>query len=128
MLLDRTLPAMLRKQTWDGQPARGVADPDGTSSAAPAETAPAEASSTAHLSARNVRIEYRAPRERASDVTLAVDNANLELQRSDFVCIVGPSGCGKTTFLNAVAGFLPIQGGRLELDGRDIPGPGPDRA
>jgi NitT/TauT family transport system ATP-binding protein len=84
--------------------------------------------SPAHLSARNVRIEYRAPGSSASDVTLAVDNANLELHRSDFVCVVGPSGCGKTTFLNAVAGFLPIQGGTLELDGRDIPGPGPDRA
>jgi NitT/TauT family transport system ATP-binding protein len=82
----------------------------------------------AHLSARSVRIEYRAPGTSSSDVTLAVDNANLELQRSDFVCVVGPSGCGKTTFLNAVAGFIPIQGGTLELDGRDIPGPGPDRA
>ena len=117
---------MLRKQTWEGaQPMRGLSDPAGDP---PVAEAPAEAPSTAHLSARNVRIEYRAPRESASDVTLAVDNANLELQRSDFVCIVGPSGCGKTTFLNAVAGFLPIQGGRLELDGRDIPGPGPDRA
>lgn len=44
------------------------------------------------------------------------------------MCIVGPSGCGKTTLLNAVAGFIPIQGGSLTLDGRDIPGPGPDRA
>ena len=83
---------------------------------------------SAHLSARNVRIEYRAPGSSASDVTLAVDNANLELQQGDFVCVVGPSGCGKTTFLNAIAGFLPIQGGTLELDGRTIPGPGPDRA
>jgi NitT/TauT family transport system ATP-binding protein len=82
----------------------------------------------AHLSARAVRIEYRAPRASDSDVTLAVDNANLELRQGDFVCVVGPSGCGKTTFLNAVAGFLPIQGGTLELDGRAIPGPGPDRA
>ncbi|HEY0453851.1 ABC transporter ATP-binding protein [Actinophytocola sp.] len=82
----------------------------------------------AHLQATSVRIEYRAPGAADSDVTLAVDNANLELLRSDFVCVVGPSGCGKTTFLNAVAGFLPIQGGSLKLDGKDIPGPGPDRA
>jgi NitT/TauT family transport system ATP-binding protein len=117
---------MLRKQTLEGaQPVRGSSDPAGSPSVA---DTPAEASRTAHLSARNVRIEYRAPSESASDVTLAVDNANLELQRSDFVCVVGPSGCGKTTFLNAVAGFLPIHGGSLELDGRDIPGPGPDRA
>jgi ABC-type nitrate/sulfonate/bicarbonate transport system ATPase subunit len=88
----------------------------------PANTAPA------HLSARDVRIEYRATGAGASDSTLAVDNVNLELPVGQFVCIVGPSGCGKTTFLNAVAGFLPIQGGHLELDGRAVPGPGPDRA
>jgi NitT/TauT family transport system ATP-binding protein len=88
----------------------------------------ATADAPAHLSARGVRIEYRAPGASASDAMLAVDNANLELRRSDFVCVVGPSGCGKTTFLNAIAGFLPIQGGTLELDGRGIPGPGPDRA
>jgi NitT/TauT family transport system ATP-binding protein len=106
-----------------------------TASGADAGTRPAEASASAgegagaaHLSARNVRIEYRAPGNSTSETTLAVDNANLELNRSDFVCVVGPSGCGKTTFLNAVAGFLPIQGGSLELDGRTIPGPGPDRA
>jgi NitT/TauT family transport system ATP-binding protein len=82
----------------------------------------------AHLTASNVRIEYRAPGTADSDITLAVDNANLELSRSDFVCIVGPSGCGKTTLLNAIAGFIPINGGTLQLDGADIPGPGPDRA
>jgi NitT/TauT family transport system ATP-binding protein len=83
---------------------------------------------TAHLLAADVRIEYRAPGANDSDITLAVDNANLELSRSDFVCIVGPSGCGKTTLLNAIAGFIPIQGGSLQLEGREIPGPGPDRA
>jgi NitT/TauT family transport system ATP-binding protein len=106
-----------------------MTEPAGEAPGAPAAVDPAGAvDGPAHLSARNVRIEYRAPGASDSDVTLAVDNANLELRRSDFVCVVGPSGCGKTTFLNAVAGFLPIQGGSLELDGRDIPGPGPDRA
>lgn len=57
-----------------------------------------------------------------------MENLNLALSRGDFVCVVGPSGCGKTTFLNAVAGFLPITSGSLTLDGRAIPGPGPDRA
>jgi NitT/TauT family transport system ATP-binding protein len=41
---------------------------------------------------------------------------------------VGPSGCGKTTFLNAVAGFLPISAGALTLEGGPITKPGPDRA
>lgn len=77
-----------------------------------------------HLHARDVRIEYTASRE----PTLAVDGVNLDLERNDFVCLVGPSGCGKTTFLNAVAGFLPVDGGTLRFDGADIPGPAPARA
>ena len=84
-------------------------------------------SQPAHLVAHRVQIEYRNPESRESP-TLAVADVSLEVARNDFVCIVGPSGCGKTTFLNAVAGFLPIQGGVLRLDGDDIPGPGPDRA
>lgn len=95
--------------------------------AAPPQGA-SESGAVAHLEAAGVRIEYRAPGAPDEDVTLAVESVDLRLSRSDFVCVVGPSGCGKTTFLNAVAGFLPINGGRLQLDGRDIPGPGPDRA
>ena len=75
----------------------------------------------AHLEADQVRIEYRNSDTRESP-TLAVDGVSLDVARNDLVCIVGPSGCGKTTFVNAVAGFIPIQGGVLRLDGDDIPG------
>jgi len=81
---------------------------------------------TAHLEARDVLIQYSKPG--STEVVTAVDGCDLTLERGDFICIVGPSGCGKTTFLNAVAGFVATTGGRLELDGRAIPGPGPDRA
>ncbi|GAB2965249.1 ABC transporter ATP-binding protein [Amycolatopsis acidiphila] len=81
-----------------------------------------------HLQAIGVSIGYPGSGGSGTEVSPAVDRVDLVLSRGDFVCIVGPSGCGKTTFLNAVAGFLPITGGSLKLDGRDIPGPGPDRA
>lgn len=80
----------------------------------------------AHLEARGVVIEY--PKPGTTEVTTAVDGCDLTVERGDFVCIVGPSGCGKTTLLNAVAGFVKIAEGVLELDGSAIPGPGPDRA
>lgn len=110
-----------------GTSADGLDGPrgDGTPRAASSSLVSA---GSAHLKATNVRIEYRAPGASDSAVTLAVEDVNLELARNDFVCVVGPSGCGKTTMLNAVAGFLPINGGSLQLDGRNIPGPGPDRA
>ena len=66
--------------------------------------------------------------KRASDYTLACDDHEFEVSRGEFVAIVGPSGCGKTTFLSAVAGLLPIAAGRLELDGHQIHGPGPERS
>lgn len=92
----------------------------------PAHVAGAPAEGAAHLEARNVLIEY--PKPGSNEVTTAVDGCDLSLDRGDFVCIVGPSGCGKTTFLNAVAGFVKVAGGTLELDGRAIARPGPDRA
>jgi len=79
-----------------------------------------------HLVARDLLIQY--PKRGSNEVVTAVESCDLELKRGDFVCLVGPSGCGKTTVLNAVAGFVPITGGSLQLDGRTIPGPGPDRA
>ena len=80
----------------------------------------------AKLRASEVTIHYWI--ERSSRPFLAVNGASLEIRPAEFVSIVGPSGCGKTTFLNAVDGLLPISGGALELNGRPIAHPGPDRA
>lgn len=86
-----------------------------------------ESASEPHLRVADVSIAYAAERN-TEGLLLAVDRLSLDLRRGEFVAIVGPSGCGKTTLLNAVAGFLPISAGVLELDGRPIKKPGPDRA
>jgi NitT/TauT family transport system ATP-binding protein len=86
-------------------------------------------SSAGHLTAAGVSIIYDvAGRSRSARQVLAVDSVSLRVRRGEFHCLVGPSGCGKTTFLNAVAGFLPISAGELTLDGLAIAKPGPDRA
>lgn len=78
-----------------------------------------------YLHAGQVSIAYAG---RSGDVVLAIDRVDFSLKRGEFVCLLGPSGCGKTTFLNTVAGFLPISSGELTLEGKPISRPGPDRA
>ena len=58
----------------------------------------------------------------------AIENVTLRLSPGEFVVVVGPSGCGKTTLLNLAAGMIAPDAGRVELDGQNVHGPGPDRA
>jgi sulfonate transport system ATP-binding protein len=60
-------------------------------------------------------------------VTVALQDINLEMAPGEFVCIVGPSGCGKTTLLNVVAGLERIDSGRATFAGAAIVRPGPER-
>jgi NitT/TauT family transport system ATP-binding protein len=57
-----------------------------------------------------------------------VDHVTFDVHQGEFVCLLGPSGCGKTTILNILAGLDAPTSGEALLDGRPIPGPGPDRA
>jgi len=45
----------------------------------------------------------------------ALDDVSLQVEPSEFVCLVGPSGCGKTTLLNVVAGFVKATAGRITI-------------
>jgi nitrate/nitrite transport system ATP-binding protein len=58
----------------------------------------------------------------------ALENVNLTIHEGEFVSIIGHSGCGKSTLLNLVAGLLTPTSGALIAGGREIAGPGPDRA
>ncbi len=59
---------------------------------------------------------------------IAVDNVTLNIERGEFVSIIGHSGCGKSTVLNLIAGLNDPATGGVLVEGREIRGPGPDRA
>ena len=58
----------------------------------------------------------------------ALKNLSLEFPRGQLTSLLGPSGCGKTTLLKIIAGLLDPSSGDIEVDGKPIEGPGPDRA
>jgi len=47
-------------------------------------------------------------------------NFNLNIPDGEFLCIIGSNGSGKTSLLNAICGDIPIDAGKILLDGEDI--------
>jgi NitT/TauT family transport system ATP-binding protein len=78
------------------------------------------------LQARDVSVMFI--NDRTGTRTHALEEITLDIYDEEFVAIVGPSGCGKTTFLSAVDGLIPIQGGEIRIGGAPVSGPGRDRA
>ena len=53
---------------------------------------------------------------------------DVEVRPGELVALIGHSGCGKSTLVRAIGGLLPVDAGRISLDGQPVAGPGPDRA
>jgi len=51
---------------------------------------------------------------------VALNGIDLEVPAGQFVTIIGSNGSGKSTLLNAVAGAIPVSGGKIVLGGRDV--------
>ena len=45
---------------------------------------------------------------------------NLTVRKGEFVSVVGSNGSGKTSMLNILCGSIPVDSGRILMDGEDI--------
>jgi len=70
---------------------------------------------------KGVRKVYDGGVEALRDVSLAFPPGRLST-------LLGPSGCGKTTLLKIIAGLIPHDAGEVWVKGRQVHGPGPERA
>jgi nitrate/nitrite transport system ATP-binding protein len=59
---------------------------------------------------------------------VALRDIDLTIRQGEFISLIGHSGCGKSTLLNLVAGLIPATEGAMLCAGREIAGPGPERA
>lgn len=50
----------------------------------------------------------------------AVNGTTFVVRPHEIVGMIGPNGAGKTTIFDLISGFVPVDSGRIELQGRDI--------
>jgi erythritol transport system ATP-binding protein len=53
---------------------------------------------------------------------LSVNGVSLDVRAGEIVCIYGLMGAGRTEMLEALAGRVPLVGGRVVVNGRDLAG------
>ena len=77
---------------------------------------PTEKAATAEavLDVREVSVSYGGVR--------AVDDVSFTAGRGEIIGFIGPNGAGKTTLFDAICGFVSSEGGRIDLEGREITG------
>ena len=73
------------------------------------------------LSTDSINVVYQAS-------LIALQNVSLDIPAAKLTAILGPSGCGKTTLLKVIAGLIKPTSGSVKVRGKEIEGPGPDRA
>ena len=48
------------------------------------------------------------------------DNFSMKIEQGDFLSVVGSNGSGKTSMLNIICGSIPLEAGKILINGKDI--------
>lgn len=57
----------------------------------------------------------------------ALRDVSVVVNRGTIMALLGPNGAGKTTLLRAISGLVEPEEGRVEFEGKDISGEGPEK-
>ncbi len=79
---------------------------------------------TGYVSIENVGMSFKTKKGSFE----ALRDINLKITKGEFITLIGHSGCGKSTLLNLIAGLTLPSKCTLICNGREVAGPGPDRA
>jgi branched-chain amino acid transport system ATP-binding protein len=58
--------------------------------------------------------------KKSFDGFVAVNGVSFSIDKGELCSIIGPNGAGKTTVFNLITGYLPVDEGRVILNGVDI--------
>lgn len=57
---------------------------------------------------------------RGKKETVVLEDLSMHVDRGEVLCLLGKNGVGKTTLFRSILGGIPLLGGRVMIDGRDV--------
>ncbi len=58
--------------------------------------------------------------QKSYDAFQALKSINFTVNKGEILALLGPNGAGKTTTMKIMTGFLPADGGKVEIDGETL--------
>jgi NitT/TauT family transport system ATP-binding protein len=81
-----------------------------------------------HTSPPRAAVEVRGVSKIYEGGVEALNQIGLDFPEGQLTTLLGPSGCGKTTLLKIIAGLIAPTVGSVRVEGREVTGPGAERA
>jgi NitT/TauT family transport system ATP-binding protein len=78
----------------------------------------------AAIECRRVCKTYHSTERKSLEV---LDNVDLTVEEGEFHVLIGPSGCGKSTLLWMIGGLTQSTSGEIQIEGKAVTRPVPDR-